>query len=87
MSLDPDPPQQDDAIIAVFREALRQVDGTGRLVLDPSTEISELGLDSVALLEMVAHVEQQLAVRIPDEELGSARSIGELIHAVEKLRS
>jgi acyl carrier protein len=87
MSLDPDLTRRDDTVLAVFREALRQVDGSGRLVLEPDTEISELGLDSVALLELVAYVEQELSVRIPDEQLGTACSIGDLVRAVDKLRS
>jgi acyl carrier protein len=86
MSLDPDLTRRDDTVLAVFREALRQVDGSGRLVLEPDTEISELGLDSVAVLELVAYVEQELDVRIPDEQLGAARSIGDLVRAVDKLR-
>jgi acyl carrier protein len=75
----------EQAVLAVFQEAARQVDGSGRIVLAKDTQISELGLDSVAVMELVAQVEQQLGVRIPDEQLTSATSIGGLVDAVRRL--
>ena len=80
----------DHAVLAVFQEAARQVDGSGRLgsgrlVIGRETQISDLGLDSVAVMELVAQVEQRLDIRIPDEQLMAATSIGALVDVVERL--
>jgi acyl carrier protein len=77
--------RDEHSVLAVFQEAARQVDGSGRLAVTRETQISELGLDSVAVMELVAHVEQQLQIRIPDEQLTSASSIGHLVDVVERL--
>lgn len=46
--------------------------------LSPELEIQALGIDSVALLELVSWAEEQVGVRIPDEELARIRTIDDL---------
>jgi acyl carrier protein len=52
--------------------------------LDASTALADLGLESVALLEMAAFIEDKLQVEFADEQLVEIRSIADfisLIHA------
>jgi acyl carrier protein len=46
--------------------------------MNVDTDVQQLGLDSVQLLEMIAVVEENLGRRIPDEALGRFRTVGEL---------
>jgi len=64
-----------DLIAAGFTEV------TGRpapaIALDD--DIAGLGLDSVAVLELVAWSEERLGVRVPDDELTTVRTVGDLV--------
>jgi acyl carrier protein len=42
-------------------------------------------MDSVAIMELVSYFEEKLAVRIPDEELGRIRTIGDLRDTIARL--
>ena len=47
--------------------------------IDLSTEIAELGLDSVQTLELVACLEERLGIRLPLEALADVTTAGDLI--------
>lgn len=46
-------------------------------------EIQALGIDSVALLELVGWAEAELGARIPDEELARLRTVGDLCRRLQ----
>ena len=65
-------------VIELFRQAAREVHGRELEGLDATTEISTLGLDSVAVMEMTGCLEEKLKIRIPDEELADVETLGDL---------
>ncbi|MGL5205812.1 MAG: acyl carrier protein [Metamycoplasmataceae bacterium] len=52
--------------------------------ISPSTDIKELGLDSLDLVEVVMEIEQELDIKIPDDELTNIKTIDDLIKIIEK---
>ena len=65
-------------VIGLFKQAALEVHGRELGALDAATEISTLGLDSVAVMEMTGCLEDKLKIRIPDEELAEVETLGEL---------
>lgn len=49
-----------------------------------STVISELGIDSLGMLEIIGSMERQLKIQIPDESLAGIQTVHDLLDAVEK---
>lgn len=52
--------------------------------ISEATVISELGIDSLGMLEIVGAMERQLKVQIPDESLAGIQTVKDLIELVEK---
>ena len=48
-----------------------------------STEIKLLGLDSLDLVELVMEIEDELNIKIPDEELTNIKTIDDLFKIIE----
>ena len=53
--------------------------------LKAETLIATLGMDSVAVMELVAYFEEKLGVRIPDEELSKIKTVRDLRDTVARL--
>jgi acyl carrier protein len=51
------------------------------------TVISELGIDSLGMLEIIGSMERQLKIQIPDESLAGIQTVHDLLDAVEKRQS
>lgn len=47
-------------------------------------KISQLGIDSLGLLELVGSMERELGVQIPDEQLVGIQTVRQLLDLVEK---
>ena len=56
-----------------------------KLTLD--TELSDLSLDSVAVMEIVGYVEQKLGVRFNDEDMATITTLRDLSTLIEKAKS
>lgn len=52
----------------------------------PATEIRALGMDSVATMEMVGYVEDQLGVQFADEVLVTVTTFGDLVKLIESAK-
>lgn len=52
-----------------------------------STVISELGIDSLGMLEIVGSMERELEIQIPDESLAGIESVMDLVRVVEKCQA
>lgn len=71
----------------LIRDAVLAVDANKKAKLDKvtlTTEIRELGMDSVATMEMVAHIEEALNVQFADEVLVQVNTFGDLHKLIEK---
>ena len=49
-----------------------------------SSNLKDLGLDSLDLLEIVTEGEEKLNVRFEDEELASFSTVGDVVRAAER---
>src|SRR5207237_85697 len=63
-------------VVEMFKQAALEVDNRKLPKLTRDTVIATLGMDSVAVMELVSYFEEKLAVRIPDEDLGRLRTLG-----------
>ena len=72
-------------VVEMFKTAAFQVDNRRLPELKPDTVIATLGMDSVAVMELVSYFEEQLGVRIPDEELSRIRTVRDLRDTIAKL--
>src|SRR5438132_6907225 len=72
-------------VVEMFKQAACEVDNRRLTELKSETVISTLGMDSVAVMELVSYFEEKLAVRIPDEELSRIRTVKDLRDAIARL--
>jgi len=69
----------------LFTTAAMEVNGKKLSGLSKDTVISKLGLDSVAVMELVSYVEEKLNIRMPDEDLAKVQTLGDLGTLVQRL--
>ncbi len=72
-------------IIQLFAQAALEVNGKKLDGLTKDTVISKLGLDSVAVMELVSFFEEKLNIRMPDEDLAKVQTLGDLGEVVKRL--
>ena len=72
-------------IIQLFSQAALEVNGKKLDGLTRDTVISKLGLDSVAVMELVSFFEEKLNIRMPDEDLAKVQTLGDLGEVVKRL--
>ena len=72
-------------VVEMFKQAALEVDNRKLPRLTRETVIATLGMDSVAIMELVSYFEEKLGVRIPDEELGRIRTVGDLRDTIARL--
>ena len=71
-------------VVKLFKEAALEVDNRKLDEVTSSSIITQLGMDSVAQMELVSWFEERLGVRIPDEELQRIRSVRDLQDALAR---
>ncbi len=72
-------------MISLFQAAALEVNGKKLDGLTSSTVISKLGMDSVAVMELVSYFEEKLSIRMPDEDLAQVQTLGDLGNLVKRL--
>jgi len=72
-------------VVKLFKEAALEVDNRKLDEVTSSSIISQLGMDSVAQMELVSWFEEKLRVRIPDEDLQKIRTISDLRDVLARL--
>jgi acyl carrier protein len=72
-------------VVEMFKQAALEVDNRRLPDLKSETVIASLGMDSVAVMELVSYFEEKLGVRIPDEDLSRIRTVKDLRDAIAKL--
>lgn len=74
----------------LIKQAVTAVDTTKAAKLaaaKPETEIREIGLDSVATMEMVGFLEEKLETQFSDEVMVRINTFGDLVALIEKTRA
>ena len=72
-------------VTQLFTQAAFEVSGKKLDGLSKDSVISRLGLDSVAVMELVGYVEEKLDVRLPDEDLAQVQTVGDLGALLQRL--
>ena len=72
-------------VIEMFKQAAFEVDNRRLPDLKAETLIATLGMDSVAVMELVSYFEEKLGLRIPDEELSNIRTVRDLRDTIARL--
>ena len=72
------------AALAAVREHSRAMVGPALPDLTPDTPLTALGLDSLQSLDLLARLEKTFAICLPDTVFSQARTMGDLVQAVEK---
>ena len=71
-------------VIALFEKAVWEVDQKRFDNLQPSAKISSLGIDSVAMLEVIGYLEEELEIHLSDEQLADIETVGDLTDVISR---
>lgn len=71
-----------ETLIALFREIAAHVDDRPYDDVAPDSVLSELGIDSLSMMQIVGELEARLAIAIPDEALAELLTVSDLVDAV-----
>lgn len=74
----------------LIKQAVTAVDTTKAARMasaTPAMEIREIGLDSVATMEMVGFLEEKLETQFSDEVMVRITTFGDLVHLIEKTKA
>ena len=74
-------------LLDIFQKTATEVVEREFPKISESTVISELGIDSLGMLEIVGSMERQLKITLPDETLAGIQTVSDLIELVEKRQS
>ncbi len=70
-------------LIDMFRDLASEIAERDLSFVQEDAAIAELGIDSLAMLELVGTLERQLRVRVPDEKLVGLTTVRELLQVVQ----
>ncbi|HVZ32767.1 MAG TPA: acyl carrier protein [Polyangiaceae bacterium] len=70
-------------LLQLFRDLAGEIAERDFSFVQEDQAIAELGIDSLAMLELVGTLERQLSVRVPDEKLVGLGTVRELLELVE----
>jgi acyl carrier protein len=71
-------------LVEMFRTTATEIVEKEFTNLSEGTKLSELGIDSLGMLEIIGSLERQLKIQIPDEALTGLQTVSDLLAAVEK---
>lgn len=71
-------------LLEMFRSTATEIVEKEFKNIAEATVISELGIDSLGMLEIIGSMERQLKIQIPDEALAGIQTVRDLLEAVEK---
>jgi acyl carrier protein len=70
-------------LLVMFKTVAARVDKRGFDHVTRESVITELGIDSLSMMQIVGEMETELGVMIPDEDLVEIRTVGDLVQKVE----
>ena len=71
-------------LLKIFHKTANEITEREFPSITEATVISELGIDSLGMLEIVGSMERELKVQLPDEALAGIQTVKDLIELVEK---
>jgi acyl carrier protein len=69
-------------VLKLFQRAAREITGKSYPQVTYQSQIADLGIDSIAVAEMVAFIEDELNIRLPDDGFVRIRTIQDLADMV-----
>jgi acyl carrier protein len=70
-------------VLQLFKTVASRVDKREFLHVKRESKISELGIDSLSMMQIVGELETELGIMIPDEDLVELITVGDLCSKVE----
>ena len=71
-------------LLKIFQKTASEITEREFPSITEATVISELGIDSLGMLEIVGSMERELKVQLPDEALAGIQTVKDLLELVEK---
>ena len=71
-------------LLGIFQKTATEIVEREFKDISEKTAISELGIDSLGMLEIVGSMERELKIQLPDEALAGIQTVEDLIDLVEK---
>ena len=69
-------------LLQIFRSTASEIAEKDLSAVDENGAISELGIDSLELLEVIGSLERDLDIRVPDDQLVGIQTVGQLLNLV-----
>jgi acyl carrier protein len=73
-----------DQMISTFRKVASEVAEREFPEMRGETVIADLGIDSLAMLEIVGAMEREFKIQIPDDQLVGIQTINDLVSLLQK---
>ncbi|MFW6051952.1 MAG: acyl carrier protein [Myxococcota bacterium] len=71
-------------LLQMFRTTASEVAEQDFGEVGEEADIASMGVDSLAMLEVVGEMERQLEIQIPDDQLVGIQTVSQLLDLVEK---
>ena len=71
-------------LIELFKRMATEVAEKDFADLTEESVIADMGVDSLAMLEVVGEMERELSIQIPDDQLVGIETVAQLLDVVEK---
>lgn len=69
-------------LLQIFRSTASEIAEKDLSKVDEAGAITELGIDSLELLEVIGSLERDLDIRVPDDQLVGIQTVGQLLNLV-----
>lgn len=69
-------------LLALFKTVAARIDKRDFATVTRDSVITELGVDSLSMMQIIGEMETELSVMIPDEDLVEIRTVGDLVNKV-----
>lgn len=73
-------------LLNLFRELASDIAEKDFSEVAEESRVAELGIDSLGLMELVGTLERELSVRLPEDKLGTVKTVGDLLSLAEAAR-
>ncbi len=64
----------------------RQLELDDSFEISEETDFSQMGLDSLDMVELIMSIEEEFDTQIPDEEMEKMHSFGDVVRYIEKVK-
>ncbi len=75
---------QNRDLLELFKTIAARVDKRAFPSVTTKSVITELGIDSLSMMQIVGEMETELGILIPDEDLVELVTVGDLVSKIEK---